>query len=189
MRCLERSLKARSTALSDRQRERHWRSLAIKPIFIRSVAGKSKQRRSEIELPCSCPNGTLFLWIQPPIFRISLSRLLSSSALYNKMYNSREVYEVESQFVGQVLKVHFPIFFCHRALFGNWDILHGKKDFVVLTKSYVKIGITRTFCYNSNRFSSVNKTFGCCSKIFGCSNKKFNCCPKFCCRNKTIFSV
>jgi len=50
--------------------------------------------------------------------------------------------------------------------------LHGKKGFVILTKSFVKIGITKTFCCNSKRFSSVKTTFGCCSKIFGCSNKK-----------------
>ena len=53
---------------------------------------------------------------------------------------------------------------------------HGKKCFVILTKSFVKIGIAKTFCYNK-MFSSVNKTFGCCSKIFGCSNKNFICCP------------
>jgi len=55
---------------------------------------------------------------------------------------------------------------------------HGKKGFVILTKSFVKIGITKTFCFNSKiMFSSVNKTFGCCSKIFGCSNTNFICSP------------
>jgi len=55
--------------------------------------------------------------------------------------------------------------------------LHGIKGFVTPTKSFVKIGITKIFCYNKKMFSSINKTFGCCSKIFGCSNKKFICCP------------
>jgi len=64
---------------------------------------------------------------------------------------------------------------------------HGIKGFVIQTKSFVKTGITKTFCYSNKMFSSINKTFGCCSKIFGCSNKKFICCPSFCCRNKTIF--
>ena len=41
----------------------------------------------------------------------------------------------------------------------------GKKRFVILTKS-VKIGITKTFCYNKKMCSSVNKTFGCCKKKF-----------------------
>ena len=50
------------------------------------------------------------------------------------------------------------------------QILHRKKGFAILTKSLVKIGITKTFCYNNEMFSSVNKTFGCNSKIFGCSN-------------------
>jgi len=56
-------------------------------------------------------------------------------------------------------------------------IEHGKQGFVILTKSFVKIGITKTFCYNNKSFSPLNKTFGCCSKIFGCSNKYFICCP------------
>jgi len=48
---------------------------------------------------------------------------------------------------------------------------HGMKGFVIPTKSFVKIGLTKIFCYNK-MFSSMNKTFGCCGKIFGCSNKK-----------------
>jgi len=54
--------------------------------------------------------------------------------------------------------------------------IHGIKDFVIPTKSFVKIGKTRIFCYNNKMFSSINKTFGCCSEIFGC-NKKFFCSP------------
>ena len=50
-----------------------------------------------------------------------------------------------------------------------------KKGFVIPTKSFVKIGITKIFCDNNQMFGSVNKTFGCCGKIFGCSNKKFIC--------------
>jgi len=66
-------------------------------------------------------------------------------------------------------------------------LIHGKKGFVIPTKSFVKIGIPTTFCYNNKMFSSVDKTLGCCSKLFGCSNKNFICCPQFCCLNKTIF--
>ena len=65
-------------------------------------------------------------------------------------------------------------------------LVHGVKGFVIPTKSFVIIGITKIFCYNSKMFSSINETFG-CSKIFGCSNKKIICCPWFCCRNKIIF--
>ena len=57
------------------------------------------------------------------------------------------------------------------------SLMHGERGFVILTKSFVKIGITKTFCHNNKMFRSVNKTFGCCSKIFGCSNKNFICCP------------
>jgi len=61
----------------------------------------------------------------------------------------------------------------------HFYLVHGKKGFGILTKSFVKISITKTFCYNNKVFSSVSKTFGCCSKIFGCSNKNFICCPNF----------
>jgi len=51
---------------------------------------------------------------------------------------------------------------------------HGIKGFVIPTKSFVKIGITKIFCYNNKMFSSIIKTLGCCSKIYGfCSNKKW----------------
>jgi len=52
-----------------------------------------------------------------------------------------------------------------------------KKGFVLPTKSFVKIGLTKMFCYNNKMFGSINKTFGCCGKIFGCSNKNFICSP------------
>jgi len=51
-------------------------------------------------------------------------------------------------------------------------VLHGIKGFVIPTNSFVKIGITKIFCYNNKMFGSINKTFGSCGKIFGCSNKK-----------------
>ena len=66
---------------------------------------------------------------------------------------------------------------------------HRKKGFVIPTKSFVKIGIAKIFCYNNKMFSSINKTFRCCSKIFGCSDKNFICCPLFCWRNNTVFSM
>ena len=50
--------------------------------------------------------------------------------------------------------------------------LRGMNSFVIPTKSFVKIGITKIFSYNNKMFSFINKTFGCCSKMFGCSNKK-----------------
>jgi len=46
------------------------------------------------------------------------------------------------------------------------NLVHGKKGFVIPTKSFVKIGIAKIFCYNK-MFSSINKSFGCCSQIFG----------------------
>jgi len=56
---------------------------------------------------------------------------------------------------------------------SSWDsCLRGIKGCVIPTKSFVKLGTTKIFCYNNKMFSSINKTFGCCSKIFGCSNRK-----------------
>jgi len=49
---------------------------------------------------------------------------------------------------------------------------HGIERFVIPTKSFVKIGITKIVCHNNKMFSSINKTFRCRSKIFGCSKKK-----------------
>jgi len=66
---------------------------------------------------------------------------------------------------------------------------HGIKGFVLPTKSFVKIGITKVFCYNNKMFSSINKTFGCCSKIFGCSNKNLFVVPYFAAVTKPFFSV
>jgi len=63
-------------------------------------------------------------------------------------------------------------------------VLTRKKGFVIPTKSFVKIGITKIFCNNNKMFGSINKKFGCFGKIFGCIDKKL-----ICCRNKTIFSV
>ena len=60
-----------------------------------------------------------------------------------------------------------------------------KKGFVIPTKSFVKIGITKIFCYNM--FSSINKTFGCCSKIFGWSNKNSFVVPNFVTVTKPFF--
>ena len=65
--------------------------------------------------------------------------------------------------------------------------VHGIKGFVIPTKSFVKIGITKIFCCSNKMFGSINKTFDCCGKIFNCSNKNFICCSQFSCRNKTIF--
>jgi len=67
--------------------------------------------------------------------------------------------------------------------------LHGIKGFVKPTKSFVKIGITKVFCYNNKMFSSINKTFGCCSKIFGCSNKKIFVGPNLVAVTKPFVSV
>jgi len=67
--------------------------------------------------------------------------------------------------------------------------MHGIKGFVIPTKSFVKIGIAKIFCYNNKMFSSINGTFSCRSKIFGCSNKKIFDRPNFVAETKPFFSV
>ena len=61
-----------------------------------------------------------------------------------------------------------------KVLDHSWFLFfaHGRKCFIIPTKSFVKIGITKIFCYNNKMCSSISKTFGCCCKIFGCSHKK-----------------
>jgi len=65
--------------------------------------------------------------------------------------------------------------------------LHGIKGFVIPTKSFVKMGITKIICYNNKMFSSINKTFGLWSKIFGYSNKKIFVVPNFVAVTKPFF--
>jgi len=67
------------------------------------------------------------------------------------------------------------------------NIVTRHKRFCYTKKSCVKIGITKTFCYNNKMFSSINKTFGFCSKIFGCSNKNLFVVPNFVAVTKPFF--
>jgi len=57
----------------------------------------------------------------------------------------------------------------------------GIKGFVIPTKSFVKLGTAKIFCYN--------KMFGCCSKISGCSNKKLFVVSNFVAVTKPFISV
>ena len=68
-------------------------------------------------------------------------------------------------------------------------ILHGKKSFVIPTKSFVKIGITKIFYYNNKMFSSINKTLGCCGKILVAATKILFVVPNFVAVTKPFFSV
>jgi len=48
--------------------------------------------------------------------------------------------------------------------------VHGIKGFVIPTKSFVKIGLTKIFCFINKMFSSIDK-------MFGYNNKKNICYP------------
>jgi len=61
----------------------------------------------------------------------------------------------------------------------------GKKGFVIPTKSFVKIGITKIFCHNNKMFSSINKTFGCCGKIAAASRVRLEL-PKLLALSKLV---
>jgi len=56
-------------------------------------------------------------------------------------------------------------------------ILHGIKGFVTPTKSFVKIGIAKIFCYNNKIFSSINKTLVAAAKLLVAATKKNICWP------------
>ena len=64
---------------------------------------------------------------------------------------------------------------------------HGIKGFVIPTKSFVKIGTTKIFCYNKI-FSSINKTFGCSAKFLVAATKKSFVFPNFVAVTKPFFS-
>jgi len=51
---------------------------------------------------------------------------------------------------------------------------HGIKGFVIPTKSFVKIGITKLFCYNNKMFSSINKTFWLLQENFWLKQQKIH---------------
>jgi len=58
-------------------------------------------------------------------------------------------------------------------------IKHGIKGFVIPTKSFVKIGITKIFCYNNRMFSSINRTFVAAAKFLVEPTKKIFVVPNF----------
>jgi len=66
---------------------------------------------------------------------------------------------------------------------------YKRSCYTVPTKSFVKIGITKIFCYNNKMFSYINKTFGCCSKIFVAATKNLFVVPNFVAVTKPFFSV
>jgi len=68
-----------------------------------------------------------------------------------------------------------------------WVMLHGLKGFVIPTKSFVKIGITKIFCYNNKMFSYINKTFGCRSKFLVATTKTLFVVPNFVAVTKPFF--
>jgi len=59
----------------------------------------------------------------------------------------------------------------------------------ISTKSFVKIGIAKIFCYNNKMFGSINKTFGCCGKIFVAATKILFVVPNFVALTKPFFRV
>ena len=128
-----------------------------------SKAAALSQRDTEIL--CGCLNGT----VSTP-YKAGLNLLL--------VHDSFRPFKARGEDTFNALNVDYrpPAFNAHLPL-------HGIKGFVIPTKSFGKIGITKLFCYNNKMFSSINNTFGCDSKIFCCSIKNFICRPYFCCRN------
>jgi len=143
--------------------------------------------------------------ISEDFFSSVLSRLKKYHPSGNLKFNNLGIFQSLKlrNSMGKVLRISLKLIFTPNTLgwvqFRHqqrtwrgwyWRVFeaHGKKGFVVPTKSFVKIGITKIFCYNNKMFSSINNTFGCCSKIFGWSNKKLICCcPNFFALTKPFF--
>jgi len=66
-------------------------------------------------------------------------------------------------------------------------LTHGKKGFVIPTKSFVKIGIQKYFVTTTKCLVLSTKRLVASAKFLVEATNKFLCYPKFCCRNKTTF--
>jgi len=65
---------------------------------------------------------------------------------------------------------------------------HGKQGFVILTKSFVKIGITRTFCYNHKMFIVLStKRLVASAKVLVAATKILSVVPNFVAVTKPFF--
>ena len=74
-------------------------------------------------------------------------------------------------------------------MFKRKGSVHGKKGFVILTKSFVKIGITKTFCYNNKVLSSVNKSLVAAANFLAAATKILSVVPNYVAVRKPFFSV
>jgi len=66
---------------------------------------------------------------------------------------------------------------------------HGRKGFVLPTKSFVKIGTTKIFCYDNKMFSSIKKRLVAAAKFLAAATKKLFVVPNFVAVTKPFFSV
>jgi len=65
---------------------------------------------------------------------------------------------------------------------------HGIKGFVIPTTSFVKLGITKIFCYNNKIFSSVKKTrLVAAAKFLVAATKNLPVVPNFIAVTKPFF--
>jgi len=67
--------------------------------------------------------------------------------------------------------------------------VHGKKGFVILTKSFVKIGITKTFPYNKKCLVLSTKRLVAAAKFLVAATKILSVVPDFVAVTKPFFSV
>jgi len=64
---------------------------------------------------------------------------------------------------------------------------HGIKGFVIPTKSFVKIGITKIFCYKDKMFCPINKRLVAVAKFLVAATKKLLVVPNFVAVTKPFF--
>jgi len=61
----------------------------------------------------------------------------------------------------------------------NVERMHGIKGFVIPTKLFFKIGITKIFCYNNKMFSSINNRLVAAAKFLFAGTKNSFVVPNF----------
>jgi len=67
------------------------------------------------------------------------------------------------------------------------EVVHAKKDFFIPAKSFVKIGITKIFCYNNKMFISINNSLVAAAKFLVEATKNSFVVPNFFAVTKPFF--
>ena len=148
----------------DRKRRKKWQGRKLMSVFLKKRASAKLSSLSEKGIR----------WLPAESFHIndcwslnSRSFLMLFKDVWNRSWN------------GYFLRISQR---CMLKLIKS-PLLHGIKGFVIPTKSFVKIGKTKIFCYNNKMFSSISK------RLVAATKKKIFVFPTFVAVTKPFFSV